>query len=287
MIVDLVQVMTRDGVRLDGTLQVSAEATPRQLPIDSCLFIHGTGGSFYSSSLFDGFCERFIELGCAVLRVNTRGHDLMSTAVTTQGGRRLGAAYEVVDECRHDLAAWIECLERRGFARIGLMGHSLGAVKAAYTLASEAHRSTACLVALSPPRLSYSHFSTSDKSAEFLETYRTAEEHVSAGRSATLMEVRVPLPFVVTAGGYVEKYGPAEQYNILKQIARVRCPALVTFGSAELETNMAFRGLPELLAPIAANHGCMQVQIVPGADHFYSSQRVDLVARTEKWLRSI
>jgi hypothetical protein len=62
---------------------------------------------------------------------------------------------------------------------------------------------------------------------------------------------------------------------------------LVTFGSAELESNMAFRGLPELLTPIATAQGKMQVQIVPGADHFYSQQRADVVARTEKWLLSI
>jgi pimeloyl-ACP methyl ester carboxylesterase len=287
MIVDLVQLMTRDGVRLDGSFQAPSDKTAPHLPVDSCLFIHGTGGSFYSASLFDPFSERFLQLGCAVLRVNTRGHDLMSTAATTQGGRRLGAAYEIVDDCRHDIAAWVDWIVRRGYSRIGLVGHSLGAVKAIYTLAIEPPQAIACLVALSPPRLSHSHFSSSDQADEFLETYRAAEAHVQEGRSGALMEVRVPLPFVVTAGGYVEKYGPTEQYNIIKHVAKLKTPTLFTFGSAELESNMAFRGLPELLAPVAAAHEHMQVEIVPGADHFYSGQRPDLIARTEKWLRAI
>src|ERR1700693_5740702 len=106
MIVDLVHVTTRDGVRLDGIYQ----AAPQPGTPDAVCLVHGTGGSFYSSTLFDALSERLLTRGCGVLRINTRGHDLMSTAVTAKGGRRLGAAYELVDDCRHDLAAWVDWL---------------------------------------------------------------------------------------------------------------------------------------------------------------------------------
>ena len=69
------------------------------------------------------------------------------------------------------------------------------------------------------------------------------------------MEVQTPLPFVTTAGGFVEKYGPDERYNYLRFAADAPCPTLVTFGGAEVETNMAFRGAPEELRTIAAQHG--------------------------------
>src|SRR5258708_29692452 len=137
MLVDLVQTTTRDGLRLDGIFQSPAAANGSSLAVDSLCLVHGTGGSFYSSTLFDAFAERLLALGCAVLRVNTRGHDLMSTAATSQGGRRQGAAYEVVDECRHDLAAWLEWLRQRAGPRVGLLGHSLGAVKCLSALAHE------------------------------------------------------------------------------------------------------------------------------------------------------
>ena len=44
-------------------------------PVDGLCFIHGTGGNFYASTLFDAIGERCLKQGCAVLRVNTRGHD--------------------------------------------------------------------------------------------------------------------------------------------------------------------------------------------------------------------
>ena len=283
MLVDLVQVTTRDGVRLDGAyLAPSGELG---LPLDALCFVHGTGGSFYTSALFDTLAATITALGCGVLRVNTRGHDLMNTAATAQGGRRQGAAYEVVDDCRHDLVAWLDWLRDRAGARVGLLGHSLGAVKCLYAAAKEPGVAAECVVAVSPPRLSFTWFNASPDGARFREDYETAERHAAAGRGEALMEVRQPLPCVMTAGGYLEKYGPEERYNYLRFAADAHCPVLVTLGGAEVESNMAFRGAVEALAPLAARHGRMRVKVVPGADHFYSTARDEVTAGVTAWLR--
>jgi len=285
VVVDLVQVITRDGVRLDGAFR--AAAAPSSIAVDAFCLVHGTGGNFYSSSLFDAFTDRLLSLGCGVLRINTRGHDGISTAVTAKGGRRLGAAYEVVDDCRHDLAAWIDWLKQRGCPRIGLIGHSLGAVKCLYALAQEPQLAATCVIALSPPRLSYSWFCSSPEGREFLETYQQAERRVQNDQPASLMEVKLPLPFAITAAGYLEKYGPDERYNYLRFAASVACPTLIALGGIETESNMAFRGTPEALAETAARHGRLHVELIPNADHFYTAARDELLTRTEAWLRSL
>jgi pimeloyl-ACP methyl ester carboxylesterase len=285
LLVDLIQVRTRDGVRLDGTFQ--EPSGPPSLPVDALCFVHGTGGSFYSSTLFDAFAQRFLELGCGILRVNTRGHDLMSNAVTARGGRRLGAAYEVLDDCRHDLAAWLDWLRQRGCRRVGLVGHSSGAVKCLYALAHEPSLPAAGVVAVSPPRLSYSWFCSSPQGQEFLETYQRAERLVESHEPLSLLDVKLPLPFVITAAGYVEKYGPDERYNYLRFLAGVRCPVLVTLGGGEVENNMAFRGAPEAVQEIAAKRPHVRVETVAGADHFYTAARAELVAQVEAWLASV
>jgi pimeloyl-ACP methyl ester carboxylesterase len=283
MLVDLVRVTTRDGLRLDGAFQ--APSGPSAVAVDALCLVHGTGGSFYSSTLFDAFAERLLPLGCAVLCVNTRGHDLMSTAATAQGGKRQGAAYEVVDDCRHDLAAWLDWLRQRIGPRVGLLGHSLGAVKALYAAAREPGLSPACVAALSPPRLSHSWFCSSPEGPQFQDTFALAQRRVEAGEATTLLEVRLPLPFVTTAGGCVEKYGPDERYNYLRFAADTPCPTLVTLGGAEVEDNMAFRGAWEELRGLAARHGRMRTTVVPGADHFYSGVRGELIGRVIDWLR--
>jgi alpha-beta hydrolase superfamily lysophospholipase len=282
MLVDLVQTTTADGVRLDGAYQAPPRPGAAGLNVDAFMLIHGTGGNFYSSTLFDALADRLLALGVGVLRANTRGHDLMCTAMTTRGGRRLGAAYEVVDDARHDLAAWRDWLKQHAGPRVGLLGHSLGAVKCLYAQASGADAAVTCLAAISPPRLSYSFFAADEKGAEFLETYHRAKALVEAGEPNALLDFRLPMPFVVTAAGYVEKYGPDERYNYLGFIGRVGCPTLLTLGEVESAQNMAFRGAAEAVRAAAP---AVRVEMVAGADHFYSGVRDRLTDCVEDWLR--
>jgi alpha/beta superfamily hydrolase len=284
VLVDLVQTITRDGIRLDGAYQTPAGAPV--VALDAVCFLHGTGGNYYNSTLFDVLAEKLLELNIGVLRANTRGHDLVCNVQTTGGGRRLGATYELVDDCRHDLAAWLDWLRARAGSRAGVLGHSSGAVKGLYALAREPALAAACLIAVSPPRLSHSWFSISPQGPEFLDSYRQAEAHVRAGRPDALMEVRVPLPFVTTAAGYLEKYSPEEKYNYLRFITDVPCPVLLTLGEVESAGNMAFQGAAEALTELAARKPDLRVETISGADHFYSGVREPLAACIQAWLRS-
>lgn len=286
MLVDLVQTVTRDGVRLDGAYQAPASPAAPFVPFDAVCFFHGTGGNFYNSSLFDVLSEYFLAHGCGVLRVNTRGHDGISTAVTSQGGKRQGAAYEVVDDCRHDVAGWIDWLARRAGPRLGVVGHSFGAIKALYALGREPHPAVAGLVALSPPFLSYSRFCDCPTNADFLETFARAEKTIASGQPAALLEVSFPMPYVVSAAGFVEKYGPDELCNFLKSLPGIPCPTLVTFGSIEVENHSAFRGAPEAVRELCARIQHLAVEVVAGADHFYSGTRKEVLERVDGWLRN-
>src|SRR5262245_52935145 len=248
MLVDLIHTTTRDGVRLDGMVQAPSSAGG---PLDAVVCVHGTGGNFYSSTLFDALAELLLSLGAGVLRVNTRGHDLMSNAATARGGQRLGAAYEVLDDCRHDLAAWVAWLKQHAGPRVGLLGHSSGALKCLYAQAHEPDPAVACAVALSPPRLSHARFAASERGADFLHAYEQARQLVAAGEPGALLDVRLPLPFVVTAAGYVEKYGPDERYDYVRFITRLICPILLTLGEKEAADNVAFRGAAEAVALVA------------------------------------
>jgi pimeloyl-ACP methyl ester carboxylesterase len=284
MQVDLVQMTTADGLRLDGVFQAPPSPGSGGLAEQAWCLVHGTGGNFYSSTLLEACAARLLELGCAVLRINTRGHDGISTASTSsRGGLRLGAAYEIVDDCRHDLSAWVEWLRPRAGPRIGMLGHSLGAVKCLYALSHKPELATRVL-ALSPPRLSYAWFCASPERERFLETYRRAEQVVQDGQPHTLIEVPLPLPFVIAAAGYLEKYGPEERYNYLRFLGGVRCPVLVTLGSLEVQNSLAFRGAPEALAELRRSN--VAVELIAGADHFYNGVRENLLAHLQAWLES-
>ncbi|MFO0897766.1 MAG: alpha/beta fold hydrolase [Pirellulales bacterium] len=285
MLVDLVQATTNDGVRLDGVLHEAPRPPETELGVDAFVCLHGAGGNFYSTPPFDGLGPWLPTIGVAALRVNTRGHDGLSSAATNRGRRRFGAAHEIVDESRHDVLAWVEFLRGRGYQRVGLMGHSLGGLKAIYALANEPRPDVACLVAISPPRLSYSRFRDCKLAANFLQTLSEAEAAIADGKPHTLLEATFPIPLVISAAGYVDKYGPAERYNILRYLPRIGCPALVTFGALELLDAAAFQGLPEEINAMAADHA-LDTAVIPGANHLYTGTYAALEDRIANWLRA-
>jgi pimeloyl-ACP methyl ester carboxylesterase len=203
---------------------------------------------------------------------------------TARGPRRFGAAYEIVDECRLDLAAWREFLIQAGFSRIALVGHSLGAVKAVYAAAHAREDAFARVAALSPPRLSYSLFRKGGDGA-FRETIAVAECCVEDGRPEELMQVRFPFPLVISAASYVDKYGRQERYDILRHIGKLPCPALFLYGAEELaEGGAPFAGLNRSVAEAAHEGQPLTVRVMPDADHFYNGVQPAAAEETAKWL---
>ncbi len=285
MLIDLLRVTAADGLMLDGALQEPQGNRGVERPIDASLLLHGTGSSFYGSTLLEGLAAIFRSWGVAVLRANTRGHDGISTAAVASGGRRLqGAAYEIVDDCRHDVAAWLALLADRGYRQVLVLGHSLGAVKALYALAHDCPASVWGVAAISPPRLAYSWFCQSAERETFLADCARAQAALDAGDGQRLLEVKFPLPYAISAAGYLDKYGPAERYNVLKFAAHVPRPVLVTYGGAEL-AHPAFRRMPEDLQALPAGAAALRVCVVPGADHLYTSRHGELAEQIDFWLR--
>jgi pimeloyl-ACP methyl ester carboxylesterase len=284
MIVDLVHVKTRDGVRLDGIWRKPHAEQASQLGVDVVIFHHGVAGNFYSPGMFDQYGDALLDRGCAVLRVNNRGHDPISRAVVGQDAKRLGAAYEDMDDCRYDWEAWVDYAQAAGYHRIGLWGHSLGATKSIYYMATQGDPRVTRVVAGSPPRFSYSSYATLEQGEAFKRIAADAQRHIDAGHPETLIDTIYPIPLLVTAEVFIQKYGPQEKYDILQHIPKVQCPLLIMVGTAEAQTMMAFQGLPPLLERIAAAMDHVTFASIPGADHAYTHQRDYVWGVVSRWL---
>ena len=289
MIVDLVQTTTDDGFRLDGVLQCGEPGTGKSTQRTAVLCLHGVGGNFYGSTLLESVADALTQADCDVLRANTRGHDAYSIAHTTSNRRHQGAAFETVDDCRHDIAGWITCLRERNYRQIVLLGHSLGAVKAIYAQAYQPHPEVTAVIAISPPRLSCQAFQNGEQSARFFQTLSEAQQLVESGEGESLIQTRVPVPLLISAAGFIDKYGPAERYNFLQFVETVDCPLLFTFGSLELEHGgVAFAGLPAAIETLASRstetRWQPEVTVIEGADHHYRQGRGELNSELIHWL---
>lgn len=285
MHVEMVSTETRDGLQLDGILSEPQGDSLQSIALDGLIFLHGVGGNFYGGRLFPPLMQRMQGLGLPVLRVNTRGHGSVNIVAGRRGALRQGAAYEVVDDSRHDIDAWVNFLVGRGLRRIGLLGHSLGAVKAVFSQAHEPHNHVSALLAISPPRLSYQTFMSGSDRDLFLPSLHAAQQLVAAGEPETLFTANYPLPLLISAASFLDKYGPGERYDILRYLPQLQVPTLFVYGSREVESGRsAFQGLPGLLEQHKPSLLDMEVAVIPNADHFYTGTQGLLADQISHWL---
>jgi pimeloyl-ACP methyl ester carboxylesterase len=270
MQVELVHVATSDEVPLDGYLRTASSAGP----LDLVVCHHGVGSKFYTPSFFDRVGDKLLERGCSVLRVNNRGHD----DAFAVGQRVFGATYEIVDECRFDITAWLDFAEARGFKRIALWGHSLGAVKTIYFLSVQDDARIACAVASSPPRFAYALYDE-----RLQAVLQRAQSLVDAGTPDELVQAQVPVQRRFAARTYLDKYGPDARYDYLAHLPRVKKPLLLTVGSLEAD-NVSFTGLVQDGAEYAARWPNVAADVIDGADHGYTDRTDALWAALEAWL---
>jgi pimeloyl-ACP methyl ester carboxylesterase len=302
MNVELVSVNTSDGIVLNGGLRKPAQTGASRLGIDVVIFHHGVAGNFYNASFQDKLGDELLGQGVAVLRVNNRGHDITYNPTRIDSGdfaqtiaaRRdrgpLGAAYEIVDESRLDWRAWVDFAEAQGYGRVCVWGHSLGAVKTIYYFANETDERVRCAVASSPPRQRYSAYMATSSADELKANMDRANQAIAAGNPTSLMAVNVPNPNVFTARTYVDKYGPAERYDIFKHLPNVTLPMLVTLGAKEGATPdshdaLSMYGNAAALEEVAQKQANIHFDHIEGADHFYTGRVPALWQAALTWLQ--
>ncbi len=283
--IQLVRVETADGLFLDGALQQPVQTGG--LPVDAFLLIHGTGSNFHSPGVLETFARQAVTRGTAAMRINTRGHDGICSIPGRKGSVKGGATYERVGDCPLDVTAWVNWLAESGFARVVLVGHSMGGVKALYSQAHSPHPAVHGIVGISPPRFTHERLLTGPRGDKFREEFVRAGELVACGQGETLLPVTQPTPFLATAAGYVEKYGPEDRYDYVPLLRRLRCPALILIGRESTRTTAAFHGLPEAIAAAVAGRATVVCETVEGANINYTGCDTAPFLRAVAWLESM
>ncbi|MDB4533435.1 alpha/beta hydrolase [Vicingaceae bacterium] len=280
---ELITCVTADNVKLHGAFLSADTNIDEPVDLDAVVILHGLGGNFYGSRLLEGIARLYASLGVHVVLVNTRGHDGVNLTTVSGSSKMLGAAFEIVDECRYDVDGWCDWLVRRGHRQIGLAGHSLGAIKSIYSQALQPHPNVCQIVALSTSRLSHHRFLESSAKERFLGWFEKAQQMVADGIGNELMHVDFPFPTFISASAYVDKYGPAERYNWLRVFDKVRVSTLLMFGELELKQNAAFQGVLEEIDQLELKHNRVSVNVIDGADHFYSGRRAKAIEAVREW----
>lgn len=254
---------TADGVVLDG-LGYDPEPLRAGSPAwDGVLLIHGAGSRCTAPGLLEDFALRAVADGARVLRLDTRGHDLV-TFLT--GGRWGGAAHERIEECPLDLAAGHARLVELGCRRIAWVGHSLGGVKVLFAAAAGAPPELCGTAAIAPPRFVHAALSNHPDGPAFRDEWSRASDLVELGSGNMLLETTQPARGLLTAAGFLEKYGPADRFDFVPLLPRLTVPTCVLLPELAVARSAASWTTPAALTEIAPTAPHLTWEILPGTD---------------------
>jgi pimeloyl-ACP methyl ester carboxylesterase len=258
---ELVDVRTADRLLLTGLFAAAGSAAPPRR-FDAALLMHGAATS-YDEGFQREFSAALGARGLPTVRAGNRGHDIVNWG--DGRGRLLGTAFERVDDCVLDWRAWLDFLEVRGYRRVLLFGHSLGAVKCAYYLAHEPDARVAGCVLASPPRFNTERMLACERGDELAATLTAAQALVAAGRPDDIVHTTFPLASISGARAYIAP------------------PVLALTGERELGDPL-FRDHPGDYDDARARKPDIEHAVIAGGDHHYRRVRDVAIAKLLAWI---
>ena len=184
-----------------------------------------------------------------------------------------------------DLRAGIDHLEQRGYRTVGLLGHSMGAVRVTYYAATQNDPRVAAVVPVSPVRLSYSYYLESDDAGEFRANLETAQTLTDEGNPDGVFQVNFPIPQFFSAASYLDKHGPFEKYNLVNLADRIRVPIFALSGSRETHTRL--RGMAQDIVQAAVNSPIATATMVDEGEHSLVNRTAEASAAVLQWLAAL
>jgi len=263
--IELVQLTTADGVKLTGVMR--RPSTSRYQA--GIVLIHGYSGNFYSS-IMEFLPEALTDRDFCTLAVNMRDHDRVPKK-------------NLFEDNRHDIAAAVAEMERRGCSPIFLYGHSMGTNRVLYYQAATEDPRIAGMILTGPPGNLYEwnvRIFGQDAAAQLL---RRAQELKTAGKGNEWMLINLgPLgKTLYTANHLVSLRGPETFSDPYKNIGRISLPILIVHGLAD---RLADPVVADRLSSHAGAGSKVKVVKVAGAGHGFRGHQQELADTTYNWL---
>jgi len=318
---ELCRVTTDDGLELNGFYHsggtrsegrgagTSIPDPQRLVSSPFCLVhVHGWDGNFYENRFTDHAARACGRAGVGFAAFNNRGHDYISDILRTRRSQKakgkgqkseprlgyvqVGGMFERFGECLLDVKAAVDFAVARGWRKVFLQGHSLGAVKVTYYLAQTHDPRVAGLILLSPAdtmgwiREKLGH--------AFPKALAHAQRLLEASRGTELMPLRF-YETPVSARTFVEAYGPRSLtgvFNISRtdrqrfpELAAITVPVLLEVGTVEEyfvgSAQRFVDGIAERLEHCPSFTGI----VIEGAPHNYLGHEQALTDELEDWLQ--
>jgi pimeloyl-ACP methyl ester carboxylesterase len=267
------------------------------------LEVHGMSGNFIENYYAHALGEELSDAGFGFIYGHNRGYNHINNIPTKPArpenngwnSTRIGAMYELFEDCPKDISAWINKAKELGYEKIILLGHSLGCNKVIYYLYKQPNPDIIGVILASPPDM---------VGLVELEKYQPnhhsllgeAQKLVASGRPRQLLSSSIwDGEYILSAQTYLslfEEGGPADNLpvnrnpRVFSQLATIRQPILGIMGEYDDIEIRYLRGDIMLIKSKATSCKDFEIKLIKGANHDYHN-REELFAETVlAWVRN-
>lgn len=269
------------GIDLHGMLFHSPKSRT------ACLFVHGTGGTFYGDDWVFKVADTFTKNKIGFLTANYRG----STSLSSYPPH--GATLEKFEWCVADIDEWLSFLNKKGYTKFILTGHSMGTEKIVHYMSQRDHKDIETIILLgfadsfgTTKEYLGNQFGTVMREAKALKREGKEEEFLTTN----WLSHGGILP--TSAGTFIDLFSENStlsealplRTNKLKNYSKIKVPILAIIGDQEEYTASTLIHAIDLMRSENANSTVKQMS---NCDHDFSGKVNELCKIIDRHLLTV
>ena len=256
---------------------------------------HGMEGNFYENTFISFMAQIYTEKGISFLTYNNRGHDYICDLKmdTTDGVKSIkgGTAYENIGDNANDVEGAVNYCKGKGYRKIVLQGHSSGANKVVYAMATR-NIDVFATVLLSPCD-DYGLY-ISETTIEEINAFRKiAKNMIDEGKTNEFMPRDAYMGTLISPKTYLEcsiegsaidVFPYRDSENEFEHFSKINTPIFVTFGTGGDYVLQEFEDVEKLLNEKKSEQASISFNLIEGAPHNYRMHERELAEKISDWI---
>jgi alpha-beta hydrolase superfamily lysophospholipase len=226
----LIEYTTPDGLSLDGQLFISKKGNKKVV-----IHEHGMHSNFFNGSMIKEMAQRLKGSDYDFFSTNNRGFGISSRFFFKEKKKSIGTAFEIFEECIHDIEGAIETMKKLGYTDVVLSGQSTGCQKVTYYQGEKKNPIVKGVILLSPTD-DY-NFRKTSLGKKFFFAYTGAKIMVATGMGNNILPHWASKHSAMRFLSYTDpKNVEAQLFNYsgeMKHLREIKCPILALFGTEE------------------------------------------------------
>ncbi len=286
------RILTEDNLELAGLLYQPDSVSEKIL-----VHVHGMAGNFYENKFLDFIAQTLTSKGVAFFAFNNRGCELIKDLYKIENRKRnitrVGNAYEIFEDSAIDIKAAIDFVSSKGFSKIHLSGHSLGAPKVAYYVAEGGDKRLASVLFLSPSDMV--GLTSSDKN--YKRDLFAAQQMVDEGKGEELLPFpvlwdQVPLSAktYISLGSKDSKvaiFNFHDPKDTLPVLSKITIPTIAIMGRKDDALVISIEETMERIKKAMSASLKVETNMLGDADHGYNNHEQQLADAINIWIQKM